>query len=75
MGQMGLTRAGAPLHGAHPHVGIVPHGGAKKVGSHLPPLYRGAPHALFDTQFSPSFSPTLSGVPIRELRMRREVSL
>jgi hypothetical protein len=44
VGHMGPTRAAAPPHGRRtPHVGIVPHGGAKGVGLPPSPLYRSAP--------------------------------
>ena len=75
MGRIEPTRAGAPSMVRTPHVGIVPHGGAKEVDTPPSPLYRGAPMPCFTHRIPPSFSPTLSGVPIRELRTSREVSL
>ena len=39
MGHLGPTRGRRTLLGATPHVGIVPHGGAKGVGAPLSPLY------------------------------------
>ena len=40
VGHMGPTRGRRTIHGANPHVGIVPHGGAKEVGTPPSPLYR-----------------------------------
>ena len=39
VGHFGPTRAGAPCLGATPHVGIVPHGGAKRFGTPVSPFY------------------------------------
>ena len=65
----------AALLGAAPHVGFSPTWGSQ--GRRSPPFsfkYR-SPMPLENTQVPLSFSPTLSGVPILELRTRREVSL
>ena len=73
--RMGPTRAGdLPPGRRTPHMGIVAHGGAKKVVTPPSPVYRGAPMPCL-THIIPPSSPTLSGVPIWELRTRREVSL